>query len=88
MPSPHPLTGVTPANARDVDATIEDLTWLADHHVGAHEAARRTGFPSYDALEKWLRERHRADVTARLRAHDPIALGHHRRDPYGLERSA
>jgi hypothetical protein len=84
MPTQPPAA----ANARDVDATIEDLTWLADHHVGAHEAARRAGFPTYDALEKWLRRWDRYDLMARLRAHDPIPLGRFRRDPYGLERSA
>lgn len=53
---------------------LEDLTFLADHHVGAHEAARRTGFTSYDALEKWCdRKGHRA-LHARLRANDPASL--------------
>lgn len=35
-------------------SVIEDATFLAEHGVGATEAARRLGYPTVNALEKHL----------------------------------
>lgn len=57
---------------RDPDAVLEDLQFLAETGVGTVEAARRTGFPSANALEKWLApdRYNRMDVWHALRRHD------------------
>lgn len=62
------------APTRDEIALIEDLQFLADCHVGATEAATRTGFPSTEALEKWLQRRHHHDLWMTFVHHEPIAL--------------
>ncbi len=61
---PHPLP---------VDHILEDLTFLAEHHVGANEAAHRTGFRSVEALEKWLDRHQQRDLWHQLRRHDPAS---------------
>jgi hypothetical protein len=53
-------------NARDLDSTLEDLTFLADVNVGLEEAAHRVGFPSREAAEKWLRKHTQLDLLRRL----------------------
>ena len=50
----------------DHDATLEDLTFLADHGVGVTEAAKRTGFPSVEALDRWLRRIGQPELCNRL----------------------
>lgn len=48
------------------DATLEDLTFLADVGVGATEAARRLDFTSTKTLDKYLRRQGRSDLILRL----------------------
>lgn len=43
------------ARIHDLEALLEDLHFLLEHRVGATEAARRTGFTSATALDKYLR---------------------------------
>ena len=56
--------------ARPEAETLEDLEFLYDTGAGALEAAHRAGFPTVDALEKWLRAHHGKDLYARLAARD------------------
>lgn len=56
---------------RAVADVMEDLTDLDGFGVGATDAARRSGFPSAEAMEKWL-ERHGArDLWLRMKRRDP-----------------
>lgn len=64
------VPGNTAANKRDVDATTEDLEFLITTRAGTHEAAARVGFPTTDALEKWLRNHGRLDIYRRLHERD------------------
>lgn len=48
------------------DATLEDLTFLADHGTGLAEAAERAGFPTAEAAEKWLRNHGQRPLLSRL----------------------
>lgn len=50
---------------------IEDLEFLDEQHVGALEAAQRTGFPSAEALEKWLERNDAYDLWMSLKKRDP-----------------
>lgn len=65
---------MTSWNARPLEATIEDLTWLADSGVGLTEAAERTGFRTAKNLDKWMRRHHLEPLIARLVAHEPCTL--------------
>lgn len=58
----------------DHTAVLEDLTFLADHGVGADEAAHRTGFSSAKSLDKYLRRLGRGDLAVRLAHQNPTAL--------------
>lgn len=62
--------GNVPVHARPVEPTIEDLEFLHATGAGAHEAAARLGFPTTDALEKWLRNHGGRDLYRRLAARD------------------
>lgn len=77
---------VEPVDERTPAAVIEDLTFLADHNVGAHEAARRTGFTCVKSLDKWLRRHGQVDLTNRLARQDywPVSgAGPRRHIPLG-----
>ena len=56
---------------RDVDSTLEDLEFLDSTGVGATDAAARTGFPSAQAMEKWLERRDLYDLCLRFKHRDP-----------------
>lgn len=62
---------------------FEDLAFLDESLVGANEAARRTGFPSAHAMEKWLQRHERSDLWQRFKHRDPE--GAH---PSGSDRKA
>ena len=62
------------ATAYDVDALVEDLTFLAEVGTGITEAAHRTGFASADSLDRWLRRHDQAQLVTRLTAREPVAL--------------
>lgn len=49
----------------DVDATLEDLTFLADTHCSLEEAAKRLGIKS-NTLDNWLRRRGETALLARF----------------------
>jgi hypothetical protein len=51
---------------RDVDATLEDLAFLADTGVGLSDAAERTAFSNRGHLDKWLRRHSEHQLLARL----------------------
>lgn len=57
----------------DPDAVLEDLLFLDAHLVSAAEATRRIGFPTAEALEKWLVRRGRTELWKRLMYRDPSA---------------
>lgn len=65
---------------RDDDATLEDLTFLDQHGAGAYEAARRCGFPSVAALEKWAARHGHNDLWRSLRTRDPRGLREQKRN--------
>lgn len=58
------------SEGRDVAATLEDLTFLADHGVGASDAATRCGFHDRKHLDKWLRRHNQHALLAQLLHHD------------------
>jgi hypothetical protein len=58
----------------NTDAVLEDLTWLADHGVGATEAARRTGFASKESLDTWMRRHTAVELLNRLTRQDPTTI--------------
>jgi len=59
----------------DHPATIEDLTFLATHGVGASEAAHRTGFTCAKTLDKYLRRQGRSDLANQLARQEPLPIG-------------
>lgn len=56
-------------------AVLEDLQFMADHGVGATEAATRTGYRSAKSLDRFIRRHGRHDLARRLARQDPIDLG-------------
>jgi hypothetical protein len=66
-------------SARPVADVIEDLEFLNESLTGARVAAERTGFPTAEALEKWLERHGRADLWQSLKKRDPE--GEHHRTP-------
>lgn len=71
------------ARLHDVDALIEDATFIADTGAGLTEAARRLGFTNAATLERYLHRLHQYTLAARLRANDPLPVSvihgrHHR----------
>lgn len=52
--------------AHDKAVLVEDLNFLADTNVGLTDAAHRTGFPTRDACEKWLRNHSELPLLTRL----------------------
>lgn len=60
--------------ARDETAVIEDATFLADTGTSLTEAAARLGFPTDEALAKWLRLHGQRALANRLQAHNPAAV--------------
>lgn len=63
---------------------IEDLEFLDSTGVGATEAAERSGFPSAEAMEKWLERHDRYDLWLRMKRRDPE--GEHCRPAHKRER--
>lgn len=51
---------------------MEDLEFLDSTQVGATDAAKRTGFPTPHALEKWLERHDRYDLWLRMKHRDPV----------------
>lgn len=64
------------AAAEAARAIIEDLTFLADHGVGATEAARRCGMTGSDALDRYLRRWGQVPLLNRLTFQDWLPVGH------------
>lgn len=56
-----------------VTDTLEDLRLLDESHVGANEAAERLGFPTANALERWLYRKGQGEMWRRLKARDAPA---------------
>jgi hypothetical protein len=52
--------------------TLEDLRLLDEAHVGANEAAQRTGFPTAHAMERWLYRHGQNELWLRLEHRDPV----------------
>lgn len=63
-------------SARQVSDVIEDLEFLDSTGVGGREAAERTGFPTSEALEKWLERHDRYDLWLSLKKRDPEGEHH------------
>jgi hypothetical protein len=63
-----------PVEERTPVAVIEDLAFLADHGVGATEAARRTGFSCVKTLDKWLRRHDQVPLLNQLTRQNYAAL--------------
>lgn len=55
---------------------LEDLTFLAQHGVGATEAARRTGLHTAKNLDKYLRRLGHHQLANQLHRQEPLPLGH------------
>lgn len=58
----------------DQSTLFEDLTFLDDTRVGAVDAAKRTGFSSAEALEKWLTRHGHFELWKRLARRDPAGI--------------
>lgn len=71
-------------SARAVHDVIEDLEFLNSTAVGATQAAERTGFPSAEAMEKWLERHGRYDLWLAMKRRDPE--GEHWRPAHKRER--
>lgn len=57
---------------------LEDVCWMTETGECLSGAARRLGM-SEDALEKWLRDNGRRDLSATLRAREPLGLQEERK---------
>lgn len=64
---------------RNVEETIEDLTDLDSFAVGATEAAQRAGFPSAEAMERWLTNHKQYPLWLRFKGRDPEGAHEHQR---------
>ena len=53
---------------------LEDLTDLDSFGVGATDAAKRTGFPSAHAMERWLHRHDNYPLWIRMKARDPEGI--------------
>lgn len=62
------------AKLHDTTAVLEDADFIANTGRGLTEAARRLGFTSPTALERWLLRLDRRDLVTWLKANDPIPL--------------
>lgn len=61
--------------AEQAPQIIEDAEFIADNYGGLTEAARRLGFNTPAALEKYLTREGRKDLVRRLHHYDPIPDG-------------
>lgn len=59
---------------RPVAEVIEDLTDLDSFGVGATDAAKRTGFPTPHAMERWLHRQKEYPLWLRMKARDPEGM--------------
>lgn len=57
--------------SRPVADVIEDLEFLDSTGIGATTSAERTGFPTAEAMEKWLERNDRYDLWLSLKHRDP-----------------
>lgn len=71
-------------STRPVADVIEDLEFLDSTGTGATASAERTGFPTAEAMEKWLERNDRYDLWLSLKHRDPE--GEHHRTPQKREK--
>lgn len=64
---------------KDEASLLEDLEWLDSTGVGGLDAAKRTDFPSAEALEGWLHRKGQYPLWLRLKARDPHGIHNARR---------
>ncbi len=64
---------------KPVADVMEDLEFLDQTGVGARDAAERAGFPSAEALERWLHRHNEYPLWLRMKARDPEGWHHQQR---------